>query len=234
MAFSWVWLSSTVKVFSVAFSAEIFLQDRDGNTDPKATGSTEGGEYPQKLQVVWGFFSFFHSIWNFWWQFPKCKWFFKWLKLVKCKKSEGILNNFTDCGLSEKYPWMFFLNLASFSRIQLKCPKLPFCCTPIFPAWRKGVGQTAGKGHEWKEKGKEDIFPKEHVKSLQVSSIRSGKDEVLNPWWCKPHWSQWRNTWGAEMMQNSDAELHATAHGLSCAQSGCKSSWGVNPHHLQD
>lgn len=71
--------------------------------------------------------SLFLPLWSFpEYDFPPMSGFSNWLKILKLKKSEGIFNHFTDCGLSEKYPWMFFLNLASFSHIQLKCPKLPY------------------------------------------------------------------------------------------------------------
>lgn len=93
---------------------------------------------------------------------------------------------------------MFFLNLANFSHIQLKSQAALLLHTDI-PRLGKRSWAESWKGHEWKEKGKEDTFPNKHIKSLQVSSIRSGKDEVLNSWCSKPHGNEWRNTPGAQM-----------------------------------
>lgn len=54
--------------------AEISRQGRERNKDLKTTGGTEVGEHPPKVTGPFFFFwPFFHSIWNFWWEFPKCK-----------------------------------------------------------------------------------------------------------------------------------------------------------------
>lgn len=136
---------------------------------------------------------------------------------------------FTDCDLSEKCPWTFFLNLASFS--QIPQAEEPWASLPLhadIPSLGKRTKAESWKGHKWKWKWREDVFLKEQVRRVQERMWFQSHDdlkstEIHGETPEEPSWHL-----------DSDVEPHTPLPGLSWAHNRCKSSMDVNPHRLHD